>query len=306
MRILFFIAALVTTDVIAKQPDITFDSDTRILQVSDKACLYGRGINEALQKQLVEQVRTFAIANQKTLASKWMREYRLKRSQARYIHLLLTSKLDQNSFQYEFSFSGNDTCAQAEAQFNIEEEVDFSTLFSMQAPQVLYLEVEKGTLNKTLKTRLKNMSLPVIEDNFSPFSTLMAEYRRGVKSQQVYEFALAQYLNKVTIDTKSVEVDGSTVFASILRSYLQSKNFRVVSSGQSAYWTIKIDANIEQEKFVNLTLSIVGKNQESLVISNNSRKLPPSNLTNPVLLEKFTKVHFELMQLAQSLEARPK
>jgi len=132
MRSLFFIAALLTLDVVAKQPDISFDSQNNVLEVSDNVCLYGRGINEALQKQIVEQVRTFAIANQQTMATKWMRDHRLKRAQARYIHLLLTSKLDESSFQYEYNLSGNDTCASATAKFDIEDSVDFTKLFSME------------------------------------------------------------------------------------------------------------------------------------------------------------------------------
>ena len=174
MRSLFFIAALITLDVNAQQPSLNFDSSSQTLEVSDKACLYGRGINQALQKQIVKQVRTFAIANKTSLSLKWMREHRLKRAQARYIDLLLTSKLDTDAFQFEYTLAGNDTCASGKAQFNIEDNVDFTTLFSMQPPKVLYLEIEKGTLNQTLRTRLQRLSLPVIEENFNQFATLLS------------------------------------------------------------------------------------------------------------------------------------
>jgi len=301
MRLLFGLATFISFLAVGQPPQIQYVEESASIVVKTKSCMYGRGVEPVLQQQAVDNTRKYALKQKHQIAQQLMRKHQLKKAQTQFIHLLLTSKLTPKSFEFENEFVGNDTCVTGVAKLLVEDQVDFQSLFMMEAPKYFHIETDENRTEQAIVDRLTMYALPIDTNKLQTFSNVLSRFQKDSKRLAYVQFDLNAYLNAVSTEQNTVYVEGTSIFAKILRAYLQDKNFKVVAAPSSAFWRLAINGQIEQEKYVRLNLSVKGKEQNQFVLSNDSRRLPASNLTNPVLLEKFSKVHFELMQLTQAL-----
>jgi len=88
----------------------------------------------------------------------------------------------------------------------------------------------------------------------------------------------------------------------VMTGYLASKNFDVVSEPKAAFWHIELTGHIEEQKFINLSLTINNRDEQQFILTNNSRALPGADMTQSAMFEKFVQVHLELMKLTTRLQ----
>lgn len=280
---------------------IEFSDVHNTLTVKTEKCLYGRGVQQQLKQQSFDDLHEHLRQNAKSYVKDLGYQFKLKRAKQEYIELLLTTKLESQSLRHSFSLIGNDTCTNASVTFPIDDNIDFKQLFEFAVPSTLhFVDTNEGAKEK-ITQQLNELNIKVDWQIIPDYLLQHASFNVNNVANSYYQFELASYQSAVSQAINTVYIEGDAQITPLLKQYLQSNEFDITASPNDAFWQLKVAAVIEQEKFLTLKLSIKNQDNQSSLLVNNSRQLPPVNLSQPAILAKFAKVHFELMKLKDAL-----
>lgn len=281
---------------------VSYDPETQMLNVQTDLCLYGRGIQQALVETSYKNLNNYLRVEYRNIATDIANTHNLKKVQRQYIEYLLTLKLNKSTMQHEYRFEGNDTCTQARANFELNDHVKFESLFDFPPPSSLFFVANSENLEQVLKEKLIAFDTAIKPELFTSHLVSLDNLVEKNQNLTFYQFDLDAYKSSLTQASNSVFVIAKGPYVKLLEQYLQSKSYSIQSSSDNAYWTLRVNANIESQKYLSLQIQIENKDGFQTTLFNNPRQLPATTLGNPVMLEKFFTVHLELMKLNDQLQ----
>lgn len=296
-----FVSCVVTANLTHK---VSYDEATQMVNIETQLCLYGRGVQQALVATSYQNLSNYLRVEYRQIATSIANKHNLKKKQREYIEYLLTLRLNETTLQHEFSFVGNDTCTTAKGNFELAEQVKFESLFDFTPPEMFHFVATEPTLNQYLSQKLAQYNIAIKPELFIKHLTIVDKLTVQDKAKIYYQFDLMAYNSSLSLASNSVYVDAEQPYAKILGQYLQSRSFSVQGRPENAFWIIKLTANIEDQKYLSLQMDISNTDDFQTILVNNSRQLPATTLTNPIMLEKFFNVHLELMKLNDQLRTQ--
>lgn len=281
--------------------NVSYNPATQQVEIQTELCLYGRGIQQALVDTSFNNLANYLRVQYRDIAAQISDQHNLKQQQKTYIEYLLTLKLAPGSLTHQYSFVGNDTCTKGIAKFALADAVDFSQLFSFDLPDTLHFVSSATQLNQTITQKLQLHNLSTSPQLYANHVQIIDTLQTTEGVQHYYSFALSNYINALTQSTNSVFIIAEPPYFELLSQYLQANNFAVQNTPESAHWTIRLNAKVEQQKYLSLHFVLNNKNQFEAQLNNNPRQLPATSLSNELMLEKFFNVHLELLALSEWL-----
>ena len=286
----------------AKTPQFEYLKDQNLLKIHTEQCMYGRGVESSLKQLSFKKLSEFIVRNDEQIAGELAKSHKMTSKQTSYLSILMKAKLNADDFDHQFSFVGNDTCTSAQAKLKVDPKFDFSVLFDFDLPPKWHFTSTKGQALNQVKQRLTDTNVTVDKKLLTEHLKLNATYTHLGQEKAYYTFDLKSYLESKTETMNTVFIDGNDDFAKALHGYLLSKNYKVVPQSSKAFWRMKLSGNIEANNYLNLKLDVSNIKDKRFQLVNNSRKLPAADMSQSAQLEKFTKVHLELMKLTEQLK----
>ncbi|MBU2880341.1 hypothetical protein KO525_00070 [Psychrosphaera sp. B3R10] len=304
-RLFVVLGFLMSSSVFANPTHkVSYDETTQMVNVETQLCLYGRGIQQALIETSYQNLSNYLRVEYRQISTSLANKHNLKKKQREYIEYLLTLKLNKTTLQHDFSFVGNDTCTTAKGNFELAEQVKFESLFDFPPPAMFHFVTTAQNLNQYLTQKLNLYNVVVRPELFAKHLTVIDNLSVQDTAKTYYQFDLTAYNSSLSLASNSVYIDAEQPYVKILSKYLQSRSFSIQSQPSNAFWTVKLTANIEDQKYLSLQLEISNTDDFQTILVNNSRQLPATTLSNPIMLEKFFNVHIELMKLNEHLRTK--
>jgi len=292
----------VASDALAKAPKFEYLKEQNQLLVDTQQCLYGRGVESSLKQLTFKKLSEFIHRNEQQISDSLASKHKLTSKQKSYLSILMKAKLGSEDLDLQFSFVGNDTCTEARAKLKVDPKFDFSVLFDFDLPAKWHFTSSTNHALSVVKQRLNDNNVSVDDKLVAQHLTQTATYSHLGKEKAYYTFDFNNYLQSNAETMNTVFIEGNDEFSKALHGYLLSKNFKVVPISSKAFWRMKLIGSIEANNFLNLKLDVSNIKDKNFQLVNNSRKLPAADMSQTAQLEKFTKVHLELMKLTEQLK----